>query len=1275
MDTAPRLTANSFNKGRDSDTSSDKIMPEWFRQAYNVELIGDNKFFSLQNIAGTTSLTNLATSGALVLGTYKVNWLISGSQKKGLLIFLFESHQLKIIGVDLESNAQYTLFTETQPSDYATEERLVDAVNYSENGVDTVYFSDFFNEIRKVKCEIPASYSANFLTSYDLSLQRKGANGIIKLNGNETTAITTGGSLLSGTYQFVYRMCDPINKRFTKWSTPSFPVHVYSTTVSTAPTYAGVGLATDKKIKLTLTPSYSELNYQYVQAAVIENVGATPAISASLLEITAYAGTSQNFEYKSNAKVGTVPIDQIVVDLAAIKTSKTLRVKENRLVAGNVKYASFTDGSPTIASGSIITQYSALDRDMCSNPYFNSNYLGYFRDETYRFGVVYYDENGNKSQAFPLNFNGKVSGNQITSGLPDIKFPGRDVNPFYSIFSTTGAIQTLGLQINGLTGHPTTACGLEIVRVKRKKNILFQTPLVPMAKIEGVGAVSNYPSRYYKNGNYVTVTDVQPMTSTFTLVPKNLFWPEFRDIVRRRFPLGSSSIFSPAPLADGNEVILSQSNAFTHAALFPNSPMYGDTPFEFTGSEKIDYVDYALLKATINSFTDNSTGLLVDGNTVTTNITGTFHALSDGQYYFDSTTGRSPLSSSLKDLPVRDFKFFDNYSQTTTVGGSSALDYDALQTQGLNFWQNKPTVSRMGVAQIGGFTSLNPVETIPFKSGTINSPFSSSYIIGSSGITYETANTLSNNYFNKYSGFSNGNSYISYLPIVNIKLGLGDDRYGDISSQLEFIGTGAKYTFSQSERATIAAGGSVSVDIQVWGGDCFVGPHLFKISDSAYSVTNQEKNQTPVGTGYDDPDKQAGLWGLTYRYNDVYPMCLPVAVENAGQYVQVVLESEYNGEVRDIDGISSNSNESGIPLFTNTSKDSIRTPLTYKYNINLSRGNYQKIYEPKAQYSFVQNDFESRLIYSDLKLYNSSEAGFDIFRVANFYDLEESRGRINKLALSGDNLYSIQEKGIALIRTGQTTLEAGNGQLITIGSGDFINKPLIVDAFRGSQHPKGIVETGQFVYVPDNLNKSVYILAGDQLKPIIDNNETEFRTFFGNKIAENNVIASYNFARKELLLANTSTGTTQVFIEGIGWTGVYEFTNLKGLTSDHWIGSPSSNLTLYSAYSGTPNQIFGITVQPRVTFIVNPEGNFPKVYTNQSINSDGQLGEITHTTPTQTSTTSLAIPPTEDRYRIQIGVDNGRLRSTNMQCTLVWGSSRVALKDVFTKYRLSARTL
>jgi hypothetical protein len=1210
-------------------------------------------------------------------------WIIDDESKDCVTMFLYRGdvRDLVISVIDLETNDFYTPFIESQPEDYNTEV-IIDAEVYPENGVDYIYFTDFYNEIRYIKCSDPGTS----VSSYDISLQRKGANGLIAL----TSIASTGGTLLSGTYQFAYRMCDPVNKKFTRWSTLTNPVHIYSASNSSSPVYSGIGLSTTRKINLTITPSTAETdNFDYIQLAVVENVG--PTISdidgvtsalpdkASLLEITAIPSTSLAFAYKSNSRIGTIPISDITVDLAQIKTAKTLAIKENRLIGAYVIYTDLTNdnGIPACATGSIIAQ-TVSTQDAYSSDDFASRYVGYWRDELYRFGIVYYDADGNRSPVFVLNMTGKITGNQ-SSGY-DVKFPSRSTSSTYAILNSANRVQALGLQLNNLTGHPTWAVSFEIVRVKRIKDILFQSPIIPMTQVNGVGSVDNYPTIYTAAGGDVTLTDAQPQTAGSVLVPKNLFRPETRKIVRRTAPGGVNNL-----RVRPGEATYEASGTYQYSQLFPSPSMYEDTPFVFTGSEKVDFVDYALLKAQVD---DETTGSYINGDTLYTNISANFHALNEGSYFFDGTWVAKSISATYKNIPLVDYEFFNNFGEPASVTGASVMDYNALQTTGVD-WGYKPNVLKGAVVKLGGnaLSEINQTQKV-FKNATLNAYSAGAYVTSQNTVAYESS--LSNNFINEYSGYTANASYVNAVGIVNVKLGLGDDRYGDLTSFHEFISTGTKYNFSDSEITTLQGGGSVTIaSVTVWGGDCFVGPHTYKVSDSTYSITNNGKN---IGSP-ETEDTLIDKWRLTYQVttggtfgigaNDAF-LCIPVAVENASQYVTVILESDYS-EVRDIDSVASQGSENGMPIFNNASKESYRTPLTYKYNLNLSKQNDRKIYVPKPTYSFSQDQFGGRVVYSDLKIYNSDQAGFDIFRVGNVYDLEENRRNITKLAVAGDNLYAIQEQGVVYLPTGNRQIEATDAGQLAVRSGDVIGRPIIIDAIRGCQHLKSVISTGNVIYFPDNKNKSVYVLAGQELKPIVKDNETQFRDFLGNSLAEASVVGLYDPIRKEYWLIDNENDRCEVFNENIGWIGEYDFTGLQGGVSANQklyvFGSLENDSSLiYSMYTGAVNQLFGITTTPRVSFIVNPDGNSSKTFDNIIIASSEALATIDYVTEnggsSQTVTgTSVDITPREGSYQTYIPRDesNGRLRGLRMKVTLKWKATQSALNAFYTKFRQSAR--
>lgn len=1436
MKTESRITRNTFPGGRNSDVDPSIINPNQYTSAYNVELVSDGKFFALTSVNGTSEVRQITAlpSDVQILGSFGNTYLIDSVSYKCLTIFTaVPGDKFKIWCYNIETDDLYELYQETIGLDYNSDG--VDAINYPENGVDILYFTDNTNTgFRFLKCEIAFPYVANFLSAYQIALLRKGATGKVELD----SIVATGGSLLSGTYQFSYRMADPVNKRFTKWSTLSNPIHVYSRDNGTDQVVAGIGLQTTRKISLSITPSEIELdNFAYYQLAVVENVGPTAPTTADLLDVdlTNAVGGVISFDYKSNASVGSIPLDDIIVDLAQIEAIKTLNVKQNRLFGGNVRYTELTfdggiadpptpptiadiddwvnatganpgtwtlgatptnsvngnggpsgyiagavattggssysftvefeiqvtgssvpvsevriaildssfneldsaifnyssagiksptalltpptDGTylamrvtnntpfdtknydllsaayntpsvitdaPTITSGSIISKANTSP-DMYASDAISSQYIGYFRDEVYRFGIVYTDENGNKSTVSPLNLNGLITNNQITAPLPDVKFPDRSTDPAYALINSSGGINALGLEFNGIKSHPSWAASLEIVRLPRKKNILFQTPIVPMYQLNGTGAINRYPTvANVPTGGESNIPDAQPQTAGFTYVPKNLLWPELRSTEKTTETVaggtnGNLSYFK-------GEVKLVRKSTYDYAMIFPPQSMYADTdnPFVFVGNEKLNTVDYALLKCNATAFgTDPvTTPISVGGDYLDTSVIGSFFAVGDSQYFYDSATPAKSIDAQYKNITISDYEFFDNAGAPASVAGTTVLDYEAMQTKGVD-WGYQPSVQRSAVVRIQApITDLSHLSGgVTFKDGQLNQVAGGTPIFGATGPNYDSV--VSNRYLTTYASVVTGGnnaSNVSALPIANVTLGLGDDRYGDLDSSAEYISTGAKYTFTEAERALLRSGTDVLVDLEVWGGDCFVGYHSFKICDSTYSITNQNKY-----FGVPQNATQSAIrWNRSYTVDGSdHIFSIPVAVKNAAQFIQVLLESEYNGDVRDIDTVPMSSNFD-VPRFKTTNETDARTPLTYKYNINLSKWNYQKVYFPKQQFSFVQNQFQARLVYSDIKIYNSDQAGFDIFRVSNFYDLEESRYGITKLAVGMDQLYAIQEQGIVYIPTGERQIEQTSGGSLSVRSGDVIGRPLIIDSKRGSQHIRGVVETGGVIYIPDNRNKSLYILSDQTISSITKDNESTFREVFENQIPGKNVIGIYDPVRRQYWFVDNLNNRHHLYNESLAlWVGSHEFVDLKAgvftKESQYLLG----NNTVYQMYSNTLPVLFGNTVVPRVTFVINPDESLSKTFDDIMISASQRLDSLDIVVEREAELGNQVIPTIdldsisiEGNYRVKTLFDSSDARARGLRAfaTVSWKNVKSTLQAVWTRYRLSSRT-
>ncbi len=1316
---------NTFEKGLASDIDNQIIDPSSYIEAHNLILTQSNKFTGASDFQGTSLVgdvsggitTNLQSNVKSIVGKYTI-----GIQTEVNCITYFitanqagDQGAFYIVCRDLDNDVLYYLYRETGlGTDYFDQHRIVDVRKYAENGVDVLYFSDGWSEMRQLRCEIPAASPDYFLSAYDLSLQRRGANGTIVL-----TSITQTGTLLSGTYQYAYRMVDPSTKRLTKWSSLTSPFHVYQTADATNdPVYSAVGASTPFAINITITPTQEELdNFGHYQLAVVENIYpvTTSVQPASLLPIQSISGPSATFSHKANEKINLVPIEDLVVDLAAIKSVKTLGIKQNRLFGGNIKYHNFVfDNGVPSAGGSIISSHGT-QADSFSDQGFSSTSVGYFRDEVYRFGIVYRDKYGNKAPVQPLDLSSIVD-NQIAAGLKDLRFPGRNVSNSYTLFDNGGFLQSLGLGLTNIHNHPTWAVGFEIVRAKRIKKILFQTPMVPMVTVTGVGAFDDYPSQSTTTASsaHVAYPDAQPQINLPVYVPKNLFWPEIRNIRLRTQTTGGG-----ATLAKIGEAVLtirdksgaSIADPFYYSMIFPPSSMYGAaTPYTFGNFEKLQTVDYCLSKAYITNM--NATTGFDNGDQIRTRTAGTFTSIEDGAYFFDSGWVGKTIDSEL--TSVKNYVFQDNLSNGEVLSGNKIQQYSELNGVGID-WGYPPQVQRNAVIQtVKGLNDVNVIDPagLDFAAGHLNlwDPGAAiqGFVVGASGPSYETDAQIHNKYIDTYAGFANGTNYTQFFRIVNVINDIGDERYGNFDDPHDFISTGASYSFTPSELLTVQAGGLVNVNLDVYGGDCFVAPHTFKVSDSWYSVVNQGKNNAPQAV-----DAAATLldkWGGRFYFNHGTgaALCIPVAVEGASQFIQVILESEYNGGVMEQDIFDGTSNIGGIYINDLVTEGALRSPLTYHYNNNISKQNDQKVYFTKQPFSFEQFDFRARIAYSDLKIYNTDIQGFDVFRVGNVFDLEENKGALIKIALAGDSMYTVQETGVVYLPTNQNQLQQTDAGMLAVGTGDVIGRPIIIDQLRGSQHMNGIVETGVAIYLPDNINKNIYVLAAQQPLQSITQNRVDslFGTLFDDIIDENLIIGVRDPFNKDVWFIDNFNNKCYVFsekiAEGGAWQSNFEFydsgdsesakavdgtagNNRLYLTADKLVAG-KSQLTAHTMYTGDFHSHFGTTKTPRITIVTNPDSDLSKVFDDQAFVATNRLASVDRIVERDSALGNqedlngdLDLPPVEGNYRNKTLRDSvgARLRGTKLNTTVYWktgATDNSTLSSVLTKYRLSART-
>lgn len=1284
---------NSFEGGLNTDITKNLVNSNQFLDAKNLSLVGDGVFLSLQDKKGTTKLETLTTTNnTTVLGVFSTRYTI-GTEENVNCLTIFTVSVLDagfpgtfyIHAYDIDNDALYQLYSEDAPPaliGVANIPSLVDGVLYPENGLDILYFTDYLNRPRKLRCEIPTVYTANFLNILDIDLLKRQALGTVDFE-----SVSSGGSLLTGTYQIAYQMLKPETNKYTKFSLLTNPIHIFTTVNGIVS--AGIGLASDKRIKIDINPTEDEVAYYtHFRLAVVENVGAVPDSQVTVGVTKTYPISDLlNFYLLSNTQYSSTTIDEIIIDLAAIEKVKTLAIRDNRLILGNVQLASleYDQRIPEVGGGSILIEKGDIGYSNATQENFQSKFKGYFRDEVYRFGISYFDEYGNYSAAKTLNTI-LVTGNQYGGGF-DMKFPSIQTivgGTYYTLQDSDSRIKAMGLRLTGIDNHPTWAKGFVILRAKRKKKILFQTPIIPMTKLVGLGAVGKYPTERRETSALTTVTDttLTPMGPSEGFIPYNMFYGG-HTIANGYTPSAGGAGVSTFQIGESYPLVYP--GTIEKALIFPPQAMYENNAYPFTGSEVASTVDAILCKTYFYRFDSASynPGLGIDSS-----VSGSFYAVENSYRYYNEGHGGAKAALRVTTTPIGNARAFDNYGEGDFVGSFKVHDYNLFKTPSLDFGGSPFTHRSTAVDFIATDIGSPVVSSLTFAAGA---PSWKSTTTSASGEALDDSEFL-------WSTTGSKTDRNNIIEICNIVSNLNDQRYGEEDDYNEFIYTGTKRVFTNAEVASdISVGSSYPVTVDIWGGDCIISPHTFKISDTTFTMINQPKLAT--GTGVALATLGGNFNKVWLTSGDAAVLTMPAYVKHGSQYLTVILESEYNGSVNDVESLVASTTVSGYDVKGTNTESGTSVPRNYNYNINLNKENNQKIFVPIDETVVKPYTYKARVYYSDLKIYQTDIDGFDSVRVLNYIDLEETYGQITKLSVVGDRLFSLQERGISTLPVGERIIETTDTSQLSVQSGEFLGKPVYIDTTRGCQYIGSVQNTGNLLFFLDRDNKAVNTLdASGQLQVISGKGlTTELRNRFPyNSTPEgvDAVKAFYDILTDQYLLS-LDGAVTYIWNNGLqlwepkqDWTfgGAAHISNRTFMVAKE---ATTFDTSIYEYGTGLLNHFMGAYVTPYVQFVANPIGDYAKVYDALLVNSNGSLasGEVRaeRQSGTQVAATSaFSTQRGEGNWKVKIlrdqngpvdgaGAYKDRLRGPYALVKLTWNSGApyttpVTVSSVLTKY-------
>lgn len=250
-------------------------------------------------------------------------------------------------------------------------------------------------------------------------------------------------------------------------------------------------------------------------------------------------------------------------------------------------------------------------------------------------------------------------------------------------------------------------------------------------------------------------------------------------------------------------------------------------------------------------------------------------------------------------------------------------------------------------------------------------------------------------------------------------------------------------------------------------------------------------------------------------------------------------------------------------------------------------------------------EFDTRIIASKEKIPGEFIDSWTDFLDNEKMDLDGKFGPINAVTTLNDEIFCLQDTGVAHIAINPRVQVPGDdGLAIELGTGRVLHDYHYLTTTSGCLNRFGVVSTPKGFYYLDLLNKSIAMSNGSAVKGLSDaegfHNEFVNRLSYDNIVADNTVTSSgvncgFNPVNGDVYFSihQPNDDFTISFNEKVGaFTSYYDYVPSWYINKgDRMITTNDTNTQLWEHFKGDPNNFYGTTYDSSVTMHIAPEGN------------------------------------------------------------------------------------
>lgn len=676
------------------------------------------------------------------------------------------------------------------------------------------------------------------------------------------------------------------------------------------------------------------------------------------------------------------------------------------------------------------------------SPYLEAQLKGYTRGETYRFGIVFFDTNGNQSYVkwiadieFPHAYMPSLT-DPLNPAAKTLRYP------ITQQYSQNTSADNLGILFN-ITNVPQGVSGFSIVRSQRTSSdktvlgqglfqVAYQTGFCGNvylvddgAQIPFIGAAVPFVPTEYKNsstvanpgGNSFSAVDGRYST---VFIPEHLFRTE-------NFSYSSGDKIELIAKANSienwfrscyNNAGANNCNtdfSFTKKYFFTKNYLYNSTPlFDVLNQGNADYNGYFPLRGTLTApeWFGNVQG--IDENQVF-DIGGNQTILNLSPPRPDVLGGLSCdtnlLSQGIKSLITTSA----NYSIFASGGPNRAETDQISGTPDIYICNYRRTPSNA------------------YGGNSFSERSNSEYI--STGHYQNCIPNLGSYTFIVYGG----DTYINIFDLAPRKKHFSHDAYDVFTtdaSPYNRLGGGFPYidtSPSSSVERYFPVETTINIDLRQTNGN-------FSYNCGASSTPNVA---IPNKTNYDDVTTNLDTIGLASPFPDVQE--------------------------------------------------------EFIYNEIYSKENNIRRYFPKSTDFLSDGVYDVRVRNSQKKVNNEQIDSWTQFKAADYLDIDTIEGPITNLIVHQDRLIAFQEKGISVLSVEERVLINDNTSAeLTLGTGGVLTRYDYISKIIGSRHQFGFTQSNDSVFFFDMNTKNLYKLKGNS--PVSLSVSKGLTSYFGNNL-------------------------------------------------------------------------------------------------------------------------------------------------------------------------------